>query len=139
MDDADLTIRVLEILGRIPGWQWRPHGPAYTDAEVALFYGPVGDRPDRAIGATIYGGTDPAVYAPHRRLQLRLRGRPGDKTGADTLADVAFTVLDRRPRGEGISSITRTSFGPLGADDNRREQRSDNYLIILDNLEASTS
>jgi hypothetical protein len=29
-------------------------------------------------------------------------------------------------------------MAPAGADDNRREQRTENYLIILDNLESLT-
>ena len=37
----------------------------------------------------------------------------------------------------GINHIHRTSFGPLGADVNGREERSENYSVVLDNPEAA--
>lgn len=139
MDDTDLTLVLCEILGRVPGWSWRPDGPDYGPGEVGIFYRSIDTTPDRAIGVAVYGGSDPAVYAPQRRVQLHFRGSPGDRTGADTLAGIAFLVLQDRPPGQGIVTIARTSFGPLPADGNRRQERTDNYLILLDNLEASVS
>lgn len=139
MDDATLTIRVLEHLGRIPGWEWRPNGPAYTAAEVGLVYGAIGPEPDRAVGATVYGGTDAEREHLHwRRLQLKFRGAKRAKDGADRLADLALLVLPSLSliAGSGISGVSRQSFSSLGADGNGRQERTDNYIIILDNQEA---
>ncbi len=134
--DTELTIRLAEILGRVPTFAWRPTGPAYTAAEVAIFYGRIQDEPDRAIGVRVYSPVDePDLSA--RRVQFHIRGRRDDVAGADRLADIVFTVLDGRLRGDGIASIFRTSFSPLGADKTGREERTENYLITLDNLEAS--
>lgn len=139
MGDVELTKLLCTILGIVPGWEWREDGPAYTANEVGIWYRTMGADPDRAIAVTVYGGTDPTVYEPQRRAQLHFRGARGDIAGADALADVAFLLLHERPRGQGLSSIARTSFGSLSIDDNRRAERTDNYLITLDNLEASTS
>ncbi len=136
MDDVQLTYRICELLGAVPGWHWDPdpNAPAYPSTGVGIFYGAIQDKPDRAIGVRCYGSSDDDVLV--RRVQLRLRGRPYDSTGADSLAGVAFTVLHKLSRVGGISDIRRISSGPLGADESDREERSDNYQIILDNPEA---
>ena len=131
MDDAALTKLVCELLGTIPGWKWGVFGAD----DVGIFYGAIGSTPDRAIGARIYGGTDESVT--FRRLQLRIRGAAHRRDGADVLAEPARVVLMGVSRWRGISGIQRESFTSLGADSNGREERTDNYLITLDNLEAS--
>jgi hypothetical protein len=135
MTDRDLTILLCQLLGTVPGWHWNP--TAGTPSGVGVFYGSIPERPDQAIGVRVYGGSDDAVvYEPQRRVQLRIRGARGRPDGADELAAVAFTVL-QGARPPGVSWIERTSFGPLGADTNGREERTDNYLISLDNQEAT--
>lgn len=136
MNDRELTILLCEILGGIPGWSWSQHGSYQTSAATAVFYGQIAESPDSAVGVRIYGGDDPLIYSPTRRMQLLLRGARGRPDGADTLASLAFLVLQSKARYRGISRIERTSFGPLGADGNGREERTDNYLIALDNMEA---
>lgn len=136
MDDAELTKRILAYLGRLPGWEWRPNGPAYAAADVGLFYGQIRPDPDRAIGARVYAPAD-GEHLSVRRLQLRLRGARGRPDGADTLADIAFAAMSGIARLDGILSAQRISFSPLGADVNGREERTENYIITLDNLEAS--
>lgn len=135
--DVELTMRIAEILGRVPSFAWRPNGPAYNSTEVAIFYGRVLDAPDRAIGVRVYSPID-EPHLSRRRVQFHVRGRRDDVADADRLADVLFIVLDNRLRGDGIASITRTSAAPLGADKTGREERTENYLITLDNLEASS-
>lgn len=137
MDDVTLTKLICSILGTIPGWEWRPDGPAYTEAETAIVYGALPSSPDLGIGVRLYGFDDQPVEVVHqRRAQLRYRGGIGRPHGADELAAIAATVLGGVSRFRGISSIERISGAPLGADDNGREQRTDNFLILLDNLEA---
>lgn len=136
MDDDELTVRVCELLGEITGWAWRPSGPAYVADEVGIFYGTIRDVPDRAVGVRVYGGSDDEFGI--RRVQLRFRGGKHAVDGADKLAAQAFSHLHMLARRSLISLATRTSFGPLGSDSNAREERADNYQIILDNPEAST-
>ena len=135
MTDRDLTIALCELLAEELGWSWSLTEP-YPAGAVGLFYGSIGDTPDRAVGVRVYGGSDPRVYAPTRSVQLLLRGRPGEPDGADALADAAFGVLHKTLRCRGILAGQRSYFGPLGADANGREERADNYEIHLDNMEA---
>jgi hypothetical protein len=134
VDDAALTERICELLAAIPGWDYR-NFPVYTAAETGIFYGAIGTAPDRAVGVRVYGGTDEAVT--FRRVQLRIRGKANRRDGADKLAEPARVALMGVSRWRGISGIQRESFTSLGADSNGREERTDNYLITLDNLEAS--
>jgi hypothetical protein len=136
MDDVQLTYRICELLGTVPGWHWDPDpdAPAYPSTGVGIFYGAIEDKPDRAIGVKCYGSDDGDVLV--RRVQLRLRGRSHDRTDADALAGVAFLVLHGLSRVGGISDARRISTGPLGADESEREERSENYQITLDNPEA---
>ena len=136
MTDRDLTIALCELLAEELGWSWSLTEP-YPAGAVGLFYGSIGDTPDRAVGVRVYGGSDPRVRAPTRSVQLLLRGRPGEPDGADALADAAFGVLHKTLRCRGILAGQRSYFGPLGADANGREERADNYEIHLDNMEAT--
>lgn len=137
MTDRDLTIALCELLGTVPGWGWAPNGPLPSGPTVSVVYGALPPSPDQAVGVRIYGGDDPRVYAPRRYAQILTRGARGRPDGADDLADVVFTVLQGRCRVAGIGWIERTTFGPLGPDINAREQRADNYLISIDNMEAN--
>ncbi|MFE9232053.1 minor capsid protein [Cellulosimicrobium funkei] len=136
MNDADLARVLCELLGEVPGWHWHPTAAPPAGA-VGIFYGDIPETPDRAIGVRVYGGTDdPVVYQPTRQAQLRIRGARGDLTDADRIAGFAFALLQGRTRVRGISRIERDYFGPLGADTNGREERSENYTVRLDNVEA---
>lgn len=134
MDDRGLTIRLGETLGAIPGWVWSDAGEPPPSA-VGVWYGAIPQSPDRAVGCRVYGGTDTDDVS-RRRAQLIFRGAKGDPSSADALADAAFATLHKRSDIPGIAYIERQSFGPLGADGNGREERSDNYNIILENEEA---
>ena len=138
MDDRTLTMRLCEILARLPGWR----GPLREDhagASVSVFYGAIEGTPDQAVGVRVYGevvsGDDQRV---RRRAQLRVRGARNAPDGADNIAGLAHAVLNGLSRQGGINSIIRQSFSPSGADANGREERTENYLIILDNQEAFT-
>ncbi|WHP18836.1 minor capsid protein [Cellulomonas sp. ES6] len=138
MDDAALTIALCEMLGEVPGWHWST-APGTPAGMVGVFYGDIPDTPDRAIGVRVYGGTDdPLVYQPVRDVQLRIRGARDDLDDADRIAGFAFALLQGRSRVRGISWIQRGTFGPLGADTNGREERSENYRLFLDNPEVGT-
>lgn len=137
MDDVALTLRLCELLGRIPGWSWNPDPDAddYPANVVGIRYGATQPTPHRTIGVRVYSPDDRPDLTI-RRVQIRLRGEPYKPAGADALAGIVHTVLTGLSRAGGISDISRISFGPLGADDQGREERSENYQIILDNPEA---
>lgn len=136
-DDEALTDFICEYLARIPGWEYRPSGPRYTKSEVGIYYGAIDAEPDRAVGVRVYGVDDNDLQHTHeRRAQIRFRGARGSGAGADRLARIAYDVLNGLSRVGGISGIRRFSMVPHGADDNGREERTDNYRIILDNPEA---
>lgn len=137
MDDETLTMRLCEIVGALPLFAWRPYGPMYANPEIGVHYGAIDDQTDKAVGIRAYSPIDePNLLS--RRVQLHIRGGRREPFGADRIAGVLFAVLHERPRGDGMASILRTSAAPLGADLNGREERTENYLITLDNLEASS-
>lgn len=142
LDDRTLTRRICAFLGELPGWDW--HEDDGTDYEypadaVAIFYGALGAKPDAAVGVRVYSRTEErGEHLSWRRVQLRVRGAPDDVEGADRLAEDAFQRLQGASRVAGISGISHQSMTPLGADGNRREERTENYIIILDNQEALT-
>lgn len=131
-----LTKQICAVLGEITGWEWDEDEP-YTSDVVGVFYGAIGPTPDRACGVRVYATSDDDIEHIHwRRVQLRLRGGKGRPDGADVLAGQAFEVLPRLSRVGGISGVSRLSMAPAGADENGREERTENYIIILDNQEA---
>ena len=138
MDDATLTKTICALLGELPGWAWRLTGPAYAGDDIAVFYGTIPPDPDRAVGVRVYGQVgSPSDFLIQRRVQLRSRGARGFADDADAVAGIAFARIGDLVREAGILTVHRESFTPLGADANGREQRSDNYIVILDNPEAS--
>lgn len=134
MDDGELTRAICERLAAAGVGAWRPTGPAYTATETGIFYGALGTTPDRALAVAVYLPVDDIQTGLSLRyLQVRSRGPRGAPDGADALAGAAFRALHGTyPRG-GIARITRTSAARLGADGNGRQERTDNYLIVLDN------
>lgn len=139
IDDATLTKLICSLLGEVPGWLWHTDDTPYPKTSTGIFYGAIQPDPDRAIGVRVYATTDNYEESlSSRRVQIRVRGRARSVDDADNLAQVAFLRLQGLSRVGGISGIRRDSMSPLGADDNGREQRSENYTIILDNQEALT-
>ena len=136
MDDVELTKAVCRLLAERCGWGWVLAGVNPT-APVRLFYGAIGTAPDQAVGVTVYGGTDDHVDGlTTRRVQLLHRGAKNAPDGADALAAESFGVLQGLSRTSGINTSFRLSWARLGADGSGRQERSDNYQIILDNAEA---
>lgn len=136
MDDDDLTEAICLLLQDAGVGLFET---AATGDQVQVIYGDVAAAGvDRAIGVTVYAPVvdDPQNGLTARRVQLRSRGAPGDRRGANQLAGAAFPVLHRTIRSRGVAFGVRVSFTPLGADGNRRQGRTDNYTITLDNPEA---
>lgn len=137
-DDVALTIAVCTQLAAATPWVYRGDGSAYQAGELPIFYGALQATPDQAVAVAAYDGTDDVVNGlAVRWVQLRFRGSPGDRTGADALASTAFAALQGLARVAGLSLVTRTVVAQLGADENDRQERADSYQIILDNPEAT--
>jgi hypothetical protein len=137
MDTTAVVTAVNEILAAANVGKWQPAGPAYLAAEIGIFYGPIGAAPDRAIGVTCYTQTDDVeTDRKDRYVQVRCRGAKNAPNGADLIADACFAALHGLYQTHGFARITRTSTAPLGADTNARQERTENYRIIIDNPEA---
>lgn len=138
INTTDVVYAIAQILDIAGVGAWQPDGPAYVPTEVGVFYGPIAAAPDRAVGITVYSQTDDIETGrADRYVQIRCRGSRGRPNGADLLADAAFDALQGVYHTSGIARITRTSTAPLGADSNGRQERTDNYQLILDNPEAT--
>ena len=86
--------------------------------------------PDAAIGVTVYLTVDELATSA-RRAQFRFRGAPHDPFGPDRLSDAVFRLLHMRHHDGHISRMKRESSAVLGMDGNSRDERTDNYEIIL--------
>lgn len=135
MDDASLTRRLCALLGSVPTWHFSEETPAPSTA-VGIYAQriPV-DAPDRAIAVRVYAPQDEDSIR-QRRVQLTVRGAAHAWDGANKLADIALPVMVGVSRLDGILGAQRLSFDSQGPDTNGREQRTENYLITLDNVEA---
>lgn len=130
MDDDELTVKVCEVLaarsvGIYPG--------AATGNQVQIVYEDISATGvDRAIGVTVYNGLDELAEGPPIRfVQLRIRGKAGDRQSANQIAGSCFAVLHGLVSTGGIFLSERVSFARLGADGNRRLERTENYRMTL--------
>lgn len=140
-DDVTLTKIICTLLGEIDGWVWADDTEHdYSPGDVAVAYGRLLEQPHKGVAVRIYMTDDDRVrHLNWRRVQLYHRGEPWRPDGADALAALSFATLQGLSRVQGISGMERISMAPMGADQNHREERADNYLITLDNPEASTT
>lgn len=140
MDDATLTKAICAALGTVPGWNWTEDPDTeYPTDEVGIYYGAIAETPDRAIGIRLYSvPSDDENTARTRRIQARIRGARRDRDDADQIASVLRTVLPRMRPPAGVALISYYSTGDLGPDNNQREQRTENFTIILDNQESTS-
>ena len=86
--------------------------------------------PDEGIAITVYLAEDDLMVAT-RRVQFWFRGKPRDPFGPDRLAQDVYQVMRGRHHDGQVSRIWRDSIAVLGIDGNGRDERSDNYTIIL--------
>lgn len=134
MKDSELKTRLCEILGTIDGFEWSTT-EGYAAESVGVWFGGIGDSPDRAVGVRLYGGSD-VDKLTKRKAQIWVRGARDERGSADDIADAVFDRFDNLSREGGILGIRRESMSDQGTDDNGRDLRSENYTITLDNEEA---
>lgn len=139
MDDDELTIAICELLHDAGAGVWNPAtGATYAASDTVIWYGQLGTTPHRGIAVAVYttAADDVQNGLTARRVQLRSRGAPDDPRGANQIAGLGFTALHRVIRSRGVAFGARVSFARLGPDGSRRQERTDNYTITLDNPEA---
>lgn len=135
-NDKELTLALCRALAEATGWQWHEDGPNYNADEVSIVAGELDDTSDRMVGVTVYQATDLDIQDLHwRMVQFRLRGGRHDHFGADSLSFRVFESRHMLSLQGGVHNVSRRSFARLGADDNGRQERTDNYTITLDNQE----
>lgn len=119
VDDEQLTRHLRTLLQGIP---FRD-SPAIAAKRLPA-------SPDAGIAITVYA-TEDDITARIRRVQFWCRGTPGDPFSADRLGDDLLAHLHWLHKDPVISRAQRLSFALLGPDGNGRDERTDNYQIIL--------
>lgn len=113
---------------------WRPTG-TYSADEQAIVLKQLPAGPDTAVALSVYSVLDD-IRLPDVQVRVQLRFRAaGPRTAVDDFADDVFDLLHGRhmiPAGDLlIQQARRISSIPLGADENGRQERADNYELIL--------
>lgn len=91
--------------------------------------------PDDAVAVTVYD-VDDALIVPGTWVSVQLRFRTsGSRTSVDDLADAVFEHLHFLHRfdmaGVLIQRARRINMASLGPDENGRDERADNYELLL--------
>lgn len=114
---------------------YNPSG-VYPAGATAITLKSVPTTPDRVLTLTVYGiddSPDPGDDLRVFLLQVRARGLTFPPTDVDDLAEQARDALTVHhtdwPGGVRIDRCYRVSTIPLGADGNRRQERTDNYRL----------
>lgn len=133
INDIGLVQLLAQLLADAGAGAWQPEGPDFVATQTAIWYGALASSPDRGYAIAVYGTRDTVGAAPitRRYVQLRSRGTSGVVNDADTLADAAFTALHGRTHAGPLAQVRRISALRLGADDLDRQERTDNYEVLL--------
>lgn len=112
---------------------WRTAG-AYAADETGIVLDVVPQSPDNVIVLSAYSVSDDRVHADSvTGVQIRTRTEGQDPRPTDDLADDIFGLLHGASGltlgGVAVQLVYRQSWAPLGADQNQRHERSDNYYL----------
>lgn len=102
-----------------------------------VFFKELPPAPDNAVALTAYSSTDePKVAASSVRVQFWFRGDVDNSLSCDDTADATFEFFQGREDftygSVHVVQALRISSIQLGADPQRRHERSDNYQFDLD-------
>lgn len=132
---TQLLTGVAQLLDAETDAVWKTPPAVYDDTDIGIVLGVPTQSPRSLIALAAYGNTDdPAASDSTMQLQVRLRGADADPTGADDLADAVFDALQGlRADLNGVRLVygRRASTLPLGVDGNGRQERSDNYDLMV--------
>lgn len=134
--ESDLVKGLAQYLNDHGAGTYKPTG-GYLAAETAIVFGELPTGPDRVIAISVYGSNDEGqVPLSQLRVQFMFRGNPNDTLDAGEVADPVFDLmqgLEHLQCGTAhINLSQRVSRVTLGADDNKRQLRSDNYALDVD-------
>ncbi|GMA31602.1 minor capsid protein [Litorihabitans aurantiacus] len=135
----DLTLVLTAAAGRLAAAgvaDYEPDG-VYPSGATGVVLKNMPTGPDRVVVLNAYqpGGTpDPNDPVETVMLQLRTRGIAYPPTDVDDLAEAAVAALSGHRAvwpGLYVSRSYRISSAQLGADQNRRQERTDNLHLTL--------
>lgn len=134
--ETDLVKGIAQYLHDRGAGTYRPTG-GYMADETAIVFGEPPPAPDRVIAISVYGSVDEGqVPLSSMRVQFMCRGVPNDTLDAGEVAGGVFTHmqgLEHLQCGAAhINLSQRVSRLTLGADENKRQLRSDNYRLDVD-------
>jgi hypothetical protein len=134
--ETDLVTGLAQYLNDHGAGTYRPTG-GYQANETAIVFGELPSTPDRVIALTVYGSLDEGlVPLSQMRVQFMFRGKPNDTLDAGEVAGPVFDLvqgLEHLQCGTAhIDLAQRVSRVTLGADENGRQLRSDNYALDVD-------
>lgn len=133
---TDLLSGIAQLLEDTGQGTWKPTGAYATDDPTPIIIKSVPASPDRVITLSEYSvSDDPTLSDSVKGLQVRFRAGRDPRT-VDDMADDAFDVLHglqgvELSTGVLIVQSYRQSSALLGADDNGRHERSDNYYLTV--------
>ena len=133
IDVARGVAQVLADAG-VGDWNSAGNAPPTDQADPWIVFKEMPDVPDRCIVITCYVyAVMPGMAQDQFRVQIRCRGAAEDASDVDTIADAAFTTLHgltyAQFGGVLVNQMLQASSVPMGLDQNRRWERSDNYVI----------
>lgn len=130
----DLLTGVAELLDAETDAVWNPNG-VYAADQIGIVLGVPTQSPPSLVALAAYNNIDHAALADSTvMLQVRTRGPDADPVPADDLADAVFDALQGlRQTVNGIRIVygKRNSTYPLGIDGNGRQERTDNYDLMV--------
>ena len=102
-----------------------------------VFFKALPTTPDRCIAITAYAATDEAKVALSKiRVQFWFRGIYNNSLDVDELGDSVFNLLQGIEHVQfgtaHVNQMLRVSSIQLGADANKRNERSDNFELDID-------
>ena len=131
---SDLLAGVAQLLDADGVAVWNPSG-TYTDIEIGIVIGAPSQDPPSLVALATYNNADASAASDSTVfLQARVRGADDDPRKADDLADAVFDSLQGlRKTVNGIRIVygKRNSSYSLGIDGNGRQERTDNYELMV--------
>jgi hypothetical protein len=134
--ETDLLLGIAQYLNDVGAATYRPTG-GYLATDTAIVFGELPTSPDRVVAITVYGSDDEGqVPLSQMRVQFMFRGKPNNTLDAGEVAGPVFEHmqgLEHLQCGAAhINLAQRVSRITLGADENKRQLRSDNYALDVD-------
>jgi len=113
---------------------WDPDTP-YQPTDTAITTDTLPLKVDKAIVMTLYPVQDEGTTDSIVGLQLRIRGKPNDRTSSKTILDNCFDALhglqDVELGGIPVIWVWRQSGANLGPDSSDRLEHTANYYLQL--------